>query len=67
MSSGADALVCPECIQSVSATASRDCRECIWIVRRADLGGGTLKSACFSAPWHALGTLLARSRHPSSL
>lgn len=34
-------------------------------VPRADLGGGTLISARFSAPWNAIGTLMARLEAPS--
>src|SRR5215831_10212149 len=67
MSGGDVTLVYPERVEAVSEAAPRDRSEFVRIVRGADLGGGPLKSACFSAPWHARGTLLARSWHATSL
>src|SRR5215471_14152545 len=62
MSSGASAMVCPKRVEAVSTAIPRDCGEFVRIVRRADLGDGTLNSTRFSASGNAAGTLMARLR-----
>ena len=65
MSSGASSLACPKRVEAVSTAIPRDCGEFVRIVRRADLGDGTLNSTRFSASGNAAGTLMARSTAPS--
>src|SRR5215831_19431489 len=62
MSSGASAMVCPKRVEALSAAAPQSRRQFVRIVRRADLGDGTLNSTRFSASGNAAGTLMARLR-----